>query len=157
MRYFMLDRITDFKKEEYAKAIKNITFSDDVLHDHFPDLPVFPGVLIVESMAQLAGFLIEISTNTTQLVRRAILAQINSAKFHFPAEPGDTVELLAEWSDCLEDAVRINATARVNTKKIAAANLTFVLKEIPFARVNEQRRELYKIWTRKCLVPIEIL
>ena len=51
MRYFLLDRVTDVVPGESARGIKNVTLTDDVLHDHFPDFPILPGALLVEAFA----------------------------------------------------------------------------------------------------------
>src|SRR6478735_1714109 len=80
MRYFLLDQITSFVPNESATGIKNVSLTDQVLHDHFPDYPILPGALIVEAMAQLSGFLLE--SGDPAAPERAILAQIEKAKFH---------------------------------------------------------------------------
>ena len=57
MRYFLLDKITAFEPGKRACGIKCVTLTDDILHDHFPDQPLLPGALLLESMSQLGGFL----------------------------------------------------------------------------------------------------
>lgn len=153
----MIDRITGFKKGDSAKALKSVTFSDDVIYDHFPDYPILPGSFLIESMAQLSGFLIEMTYNTKARIRRAVLAQVDCAKFHNPAEPGDTVAITAHLSERMEDAAKVSLLAEVDGEKIASAKLTFVLKEIDSAKIHEQRRYLYKIWTKHCDLTDEIL
>ena len=63
MRFFLIDRVTELVAGERARGIKTVSLSDDVLHDHFPDYPIMPGTLILESAAQLGGFLVEMSVN----------------------------------------------------------------------------------------------
>jgi 3-hydroxyacyl-[acyl-carrier-protein] dehydratase len=157
MRYFMIDRVTEFVSGQRAAGVKNITLSDEILHDHFPDYPVFPGAFVVEAMAQLGGFLIEMSLNRPGFIRRAMLARIDQAKFHKTAEPGDQMLLSVQFSQQMEDAVKIRAEAAISGEKSAVAELTFVLKTIDSERIHEQRRYIYKLWT-KHLDPIpEIL
>jgi 3-hydroxyacyl-[acyl-carrier-protein] dehydratase len=149
MRYFYIDKVTEFIPNEKARGVKNVTLSDDVLHDHFPDYPVMPGALIVEAMAQLAGFLLEMSANRAgQQIRRALLVQIYNAKFHEMAGPGDSLDITVTMASSLEGAAQVEAEARVGERRIARATLTFVLKEILSERVNEQRRYIYKLWTK---------
>ena len=149
MRYFYIDKITEFVPGEMARGIKNVTLSDDVLHDHFPDYPVMPGALIVEAMAQLAGFLLEMSTNRPgQPIRRALLVQIYNAKFHGMAGPGDCLDITVTQGAELQGAAQVEAEARAGERRISRATLTFVLKDIPSERVHEQRRYIYKLWTR---------
>ena len=156
MRYFMVDRVTEFTKGISASAIKNITLTDDILHDHFPDYPVFPGAMLIEAMAQLGGFLLEMSVNTKKYIRRAVLAQIDKAKFHNPAEPGDQLRLTAELDEQLDDAAKVNITVHCGDTKIANAKLTFVLEPIESDKIHAQRRYFYRLWTKKLILSQEI-
>ncbi|MGC4095256.1 MAG: 3-hydroxyacyl-ACP dehydratase FabZ family protein [Polyangiaceae bacterium] len=146
MRYFLLDRVTAYEAGQSARGIKNVTLSDEVLHDHFPDYPVLPGALVIESMAQLTGFMLEIEKPAPVL--RAVLAQIEKAKFHSPAGPGDQIELTVRLSQQLEAAALVEAEAHVAERCIARARLTFMLRRIESPRVHAQREQLYALWTR---------
>lgn len=146
MRYFLLDKVTTYVAGQSAVGIKNVTLTDEILHDHFPDFPVFPGALIIEAMAQLAGFVLEI--DNPKSTERAVLAQIEKAKFHTPASPGDQLELRVTVAQRLDGAAQIEAEALVGERRVARARLTFVLRHIESARVHEQRRWLYALWTR---------
>ena len=148
MRYFMLDKILEYNEGKNAKAVKNITLSDDVMADHFPDLPIYPGAFVVESAAQLGGFLLEMSFNTPQSIRRAMMAQIDQAKFYRPAEPGDQLLLDTQLDSFIDDAAKVKVHVSSEGKKVARALLTFVLKEVEWEKIHEQRRSLYSIWTR---------
>jgi 3-hydroxyacyl-[acyl-carrier-protein] dehydratase len=148
MRYFMLDRVTALNPGESAAAVKNISLSDDVLHDHFPDYPIFPGALVVEAMAQLGGFLLEMSINRPEMIRRALLAQIDQAKFYRPAEPGDQILLYAQMAEQMVDAARVKIRLDISGEKMALAKLTFALREIDSEKIHQQRRYVYRLWTR---------
>jgi 3-hydroxyacyl-[acyl-carrier-protein] dehydratase len=160
VRYFLLDRITDIVPRENARGIKNVTLTDEVLHDHFPDYPILPGALLVEAMAQLAGFLLEVSFNKEGAantdVQRALLVQINSAKFSSPAEPGDQIELVATMASSLDAAAQVDTEASVGGQRIARAKLTFMMKTIDSDRVHEQRRYLYRLWTKHLKTSVRI-
>ena len=157
MRYYMIDRITDFVAGEKAMGLKAVSYESDLLHDHFPEFPVMPGALLVESMAQLSGFLIEMSLNTKQQLRRALLVKIDEAKFHSLAEPGDCLVVEARMGDRMDDAVRTTALVTCSARKVAAATLTFALKDIPISAIHEQRKVTYRVWTRSCPNMPEIL
>ena len=89
MSFILVDRVTEIKPGERATGIRNINLSEHWVDDHFPGYPIFPGNLVVESLAQLAGFLIECSVNNPDdEIRRAMLVQVERAKFHHPAVPG---------------------------------------------------------------------
>lgn len=149
MRYFLLDRVTEFVPGVSAQGIKNVTLTEEVLHDHFPDHPVMPGVLLVEAAAQLAGFLIETSRDSGENPRqRALLVQIRSAKFRQPARPGDQIMLTAKLTGSLDGAAEVSCEASVGGKCSMRASLTFMLRAIDSASVHDQRRSLYRLWTR---------
>ena len=152
MRYFLLDRVTHLVLGESASGIKNVTLSDPVLHDHFPDFPIMPGALIIEGAAQLAGFLLEMTVNQDRgeaPIRRALLVQIRNAKFHATAGPGDQLEMTVGLDSVLSTSARVSVQVTVDGNRIAAAQLTFSLQEIDSERVHEQRRYIYRLWTRR--------
>ena len=149
MRYFLIDRVTELKVGEVARGIKNITLTDEVLHDHFSDYPIMPGALIVEGASQLAGFLLEMTLNKEgSTPKRALLVQIDKAKFHCLSGPGDQLIIETRIASLHETAARIDVKVTESERLIAKAKLTFMMKEIDSEWVHEQRRRLYKIWTR---------
>ena len=157
MRYFLLDRVTEVVPGESAKGIKNVTLTDEVLHDHFPDYPILPGALLIEAMAQLAGFLLEVTHNADDKpIVRALLVGVDKAKFSQPAEPGDSIELRVRAGSSLDTAAQVDAEAWVGPDRIARAHLTFMLKAIDSDAVHEQRRYLYRLWTKKLATPVRI-
>ena len=157
MRYFLLDRVTDVVPGESARGIKNVTLTDEVVHDHFPDHPILPGALLVEAMAQLGGFLLEVSENADgKPLVRALLGQIKRAKFERPAEPGDRIELAVTLARALDTAAEVHAEAHVDGERIARADLTFILRKVDSERVHEQRRALYRLWTKKLDAKVRI-
>jgi 3-hydroxyacyl-[acyl-carrier-protein] dehydratase len=157
MRYFLIDKVTEVTLGESARAVKNVTLTDETVHDHFPDFPVLPGALIVEAMAQLAAFLIEVTTNQGKGVpQRALLVQIRNAKFYHFAEPGDQLDLRVTLGPTLETAAEASGEVFVKDRRIARAQLTFMFKTIDSERVQEQRRYLYGLWTRSLKPAVEV-
>ena len=150
MRYFLIDKVTKLEAGVSIRGLKNITLSDEILHDHFPDYPVMPGALILEAASQLAGFLIEVTVNQDEsgLPRRALLAQVDKAKFRETAGPGDRLDIVVKLSSLMGTAAQVKAVVSVDEKRIATATLTFLLRRIESERVHEQRRYLYRLWTR---------
>lgn len=150
MRFFLIDKVTELVVGERIRGLKAITLTDEVLHDHFPDYPILPGVLIIEAAAQLAGFLIEATVNDDEgPIRRALLAQIDRVKLYEPAGPGEVLELEARIIARLDSAVRISCEVSSGPRRVArVGQLTFILKAIDSERVHEQRRSLYRLWTR---------
>ena len=159
MRYILLDKITEVVPGKSARGVKCVTLTDEVLHDHFPDYPILPGALLVEAATQLAGFLLEVSAaqrtagtgaeeGSRDQPRRALLVQIDRAKFRRPARPGDTVEIVARLASALESAAQVEVEATIDGDNAMRGKLTFMLKEVPSALLHEQRRYLYRLWTR---------
>ena len=158
MRYFLVDKVTELHPGELIRGIKCVSLSDEVLHDHFPDFPVMPGALIVEAGAQLAGLLLEATFNHPERpLLRALMVQIQDARFYETVGPGDTIELTARLESRLEAAAQASVEAQVGTARVARATLTFVMKAIDSERVHEQRRYVYRLWTRDLKPPIAIL
>lgn len=89
--FLMVDRVIDIKGDESGIGIKNVTINEPQFQGHFPGNPVFPGVLMIEGMAQTAGVLCIAAGPTTQ-PRSVFFLTINKAKFRKPVRPGDTIE-----------------------------------------------------------------
>jgi 3-hydroxyacyl-[acyl-carrier-protein] dehydratase len=158
MRYFLIDRVTELVVGQHATGVKCVSLSDQVLHDHFPDFPTMPGALMVEAAAQLAGFLIEMTVNREdQPIRRALLAQIELAKFHQPVGPGQTLEITATIAQLRDPSAQIIAEARVGQTMAARAKLTFMMQAIDSQRLHQQRQYLYQLWTRDLELATPIL
>jgi 3-hydroxyacyl-[acyl-carrier-protein] dehydratase len=89
--FLMVDRIIAIRGDEFAIGIKNVTANEPQFQGHFPGNPVFPGVLLLEGMAQTAGVI------CMQMLGRhaesaVYLLTIDKAKFRKPVYPGDTIE-----------------------------------------------------------------
>jgi 3-hydroxyacyl-[acyl-carrier-protein] dehydratase len=89
--FLMVDRIVDMRGDEHGIGIKNVTVNEPHFQGHFPDNPVFPGVLMIEGMAQTAGVLC-IASNAVAKQRPVFFLTIDKAKFRKPVIPGDTIE-----------------------------------------------------------------
>jgi 3-hydroxyacyl-[acyl-carrier-protein] dehydratase len=157
MRYFMIDRVTSLNAGKSAEGVKSISLSEEILQDHFPENPIFPGALIIEAMAQLGGFLLEMSLNTPGNIRRALLGQVDQVKFHRFAEPGDQLQIRAELGPALEDAAKVHCRVDCREERVAEGTLTFIMKEIEIEAIHRQRRQYYRIWTRQLPMECEIL
>lgn len=155
MRYYLIDRVTSIEVGQRATGVKCVTLTDEVVHDHFPDYPVLPGALILEGASQLAGFLLEVTFNADDdgPLRRALLMQVKDARFYEVSTPGDRLEFTVEVDSLLDAAARVRATVEIEGKRIARALLTFAMKDLDSERVHEQRRYIYRLWTRDLETP----
>jgi 3-hydroxyacyl-[acyl-carrier-protein] dehydratase len=90
--FLMVDRIIDIRGDQSAIGIKNVTANEPQFLGHFPGNPVFPGVLLIEGMAQTAGAICILSKNLAGRPQLVYFMTIDKAKFRKPVTPGDTVE-----------------------------------------------------------------
>jgi 3-hydroxyacyl-[acyl-carrier-protein] dehydratase len=154
MRYFLIDRVSEIEVGVSARGVKAVSLSDDLVHDHFPDHPLWPGMMILEGAAQLAGFLLETGQQPEDgPVRRALLVSVEKAKFHETAGPGDLLEFLAEIDSRIGDASTVRVMVTREGRKVARARLTFVLKAVESEALHAQRRRLYRLWTERLPSP----
>jgi 3-hydroxyacyl-[acyl-carrier-protein] dehydratase len=89
--FLMVDRVIDIRGDEHGIGIKNVTFNEPHFQGHFPGNPVFPGVLMIEGMAQTAGVLC-IAASRPVVPKSVFFLTIDKAKFRKPVRPGDTIE-----------------------------------------------------------------
>lgn len=88
--FLMVDRVIDMHGDESGIGIKNVTINEPQFQGHFPGNPVFPGVLVIEGMAQTAGILCIAATGAR--AKSVYFLTIDKAKFRKPVRPGDTIE-----------------------------------------------------------------
>lgn len=89
--FLMIDRIINVDSDNSAVGIKNISVNEPIFQGHFPGNPVFPGVLIIEGMAQTAGA-IAIAADQTRGRHIVYMVTVDKCKFRKPARPGDVIE-----------------------------------------------------------------
>ena len=89
--FLLVDRIVAMRSDESAIGIKHVTFNEPQVQGHFPGQPVFPGVLLIEGMAQTAGALC-VWAGLTGKAKSVYFLTIDKAKFRKPVMPGDVVE-----------------------------------------------------------------
>lgn len=130
MRHFWVDRIVEIEPSARATGIKVVALSEDVFTDHFPGNPVFPGVYVLEGLAQTAGHLLHESTDRQKV---AVMTAVDRARFAAFARPGDTLRLEVVVERLGADYARVLGEARVGERRIAAARLAFHLR--PLAEV----------------------
>ncbi|MBU0721486.1 3-hydroxyacyl-ACP dehydratase FabZ [bacterium] len=94
--FLLLDRVTDIVKNETLVGFKNVTIGDNVFQGHFPGHPIYPGVMILEGMAQAGGILafksMDDMTEEEAANKVVYFMSIDKAKFRSPVRPGDRLE-----------------------------------------------------------------
>lgn len=90
--FLMIDRIIEIDGDDSAIGIKNVSFNEPIFQGHFPGEPVFPGVLIIEGMAQTAGAIAIAAGIDAGEEHIVYLLTVDKCKFRKPARPGDRIE-----------------------------------------------------------------
>lgn len=135
MRWFWIDRFTEFVSGMRATAVKNVTLAEEHLHDHFPAYPVMPGSLIVEGMAQTGGLLVSEHYRFAELV---VLGKIAKCEFHDIIRPGDTVRYDCTVQQIKEGGALVTASGQVGDRRIADAEIFFARMERGAAAAGAQ-------------------
>ena len=120
----LIDRVLDLKRKDRIVAIKNVTINEPFFVGHFPGLPIMPGVLIVEAIAQAGGALLltEVEDRSDKVM---VFTGIERAKFRRPVSPGDQLRLEVEvkgWRSVPGmTAAKMQGYAYVGDKRVAEA------------------------------------
>ena len=123
----LIDRVVELKRKERIVAIKNVTINEPFFVGHFPGLPIMPGVLVVEAIAQAGGALLltEVEDRTDKVI---VFTGIERARFRHPVSPGDQLRLEVKvmgWRPSAHRiAARMHGLALVNEKRVAEATVS---------------------------------
>jgi 3-hydroxyacyl-[acyl-carrier-protein] dehydratase len=126
--FLMIDRIVDIDGDESCIGIKNVTINEPQFTGHFPTRPLFPGVLIIEGMAQTAGAICVLSKMSVQeRPKQVFFMTIDKAKFRKPVVPGDTIEYHMRKLNNRRTMWWFRGEARVNGALVAEAEVGAML------------------------------
>jgi UDP-3-O-[3-hydroxymyristoyl] N-acetylglucosamine deacetylase/3-hydroxyacyl-[acyl-carrier-protein] dehydratase len=125
--FLLVDRILTLTPYERVTGIKNVTANEPFFQGHWPDLPVMPGVIIMECMAQVSAMLIY---NEEDLIKkRAYFMGIDKGRFRRTVVPGDQLVIEAELLQMRRDAFKVSAKATVDGQVAAQGIMMFGLRE----------------------------
>ncbi|HIO95709.1 MAG TPA: 3-hydroxyacyl-ACP dehydratase FabZ [Campylobacterales bacterium] len=125
--FLLLDRVTNLEVGKSIEGYKNVSISEPIFQGHFPDHPIYPGVMIIEGMAQAGGVLAFKSSSETEQKdannKVVYFMSIDRAKFRAPVRPGD--QLIYKLSVIKNRGAiwQLDAKAYVNDKLVAQAEL----------------------------------
>ena len=153
MRWFLVDSIDQLVVGDFAVGTKTYRKEEEFFQDHFPGFPVVPGVLIMESLAQISGKLI----GYTVRQQRGdwpfpILSMMNRVKFRKFVPPETEIVLETKIKVLKEESALVDVRAKVGTKVHAQAEQLFVFNSVPLAegesdRLEElEKSELSRLW-----------
>jgi 3-hydroxyacyl-[acyl-carrier-protein] dehydratase len=135
--FLLIDRVDECVSNSHIKAYKNITINEQVFQGHFPDHPIYPGVMIIEGMAQAGGVLAFQSLNETdsslskeELQNKVVyFMSIDRAKFRNPVTPGDKLEYEIKAIKNKGAIWVFEAKAFVNQSIVAEAELKAMIRD----------------------------
>lgn len=125
--FLLVDRVVEFERGQRAVGLKNVTVNDPYFQGHFPGRPVFPGVLIVEALAQLGGVL-AIRSSSVEGAPIVYLTGIDRAKFRKPVVPGDQIRLEVEVIKCRPPFWKMQGRAFVGSDLVCEAESTAMMQ-----------------------------
>lgn len=128
--FLLIDRVTDYEEGQYLHAIKNVSVNEPQFTGHFPDFPVFPGVLILEAMAQATGVLAFKTFGVAKENELYYFASVDNAKFRAPITPGDQVILEVVFLKERRGIAAFSGIAKVDGKVVCSAELKCARREI---------------------------
>lgn len=131
-RYPMLlvDKVVDYEAGKYLHAIKNVTANEPIFTGHFPGQPIFPGVMILEAMAQATGLLGFKTTEGREDNELYLFAAIDNARFKNPVYPGDTMHLHVDFIKERRNLWKFYGEAKVDGKVVCTAELMCARREL---------------------------
>jgi 3-hydroxyacyl-[acyl-carrier-protein] dehydratase len=127
--FLMLDRIVDVVLNKSAVGVKNVSVNEGFFAGHFPNHPVMPGVLIIESMAQTAAVLVVETLGSEAAGRLVYFMSIEGAKFRRPVVPGDQLRIHIVKERSRGNVWRFHAIARVDGVAVAEATYSAMILE----------------------------
>ena len=124
--FLLVDRITELNVKDNLVGYKNVSISEPVFQGHFPDHPIYPGVMILEGMAQAGGILAFQSMDMTEeeAAKKVVyFMSIDKAKFRNPVKPGDRLEYRISIVKQKSSIWMLRGDAYVDDKLVAEADL----------------------------------
>lgn len=125
--FLLVDKIVKFEPNKTITVLKNVTINEPHFIGHFPDMPVMPGVLIIEAMAQASGLLVaKTVSNTSSHIM--YLSGIDEAKFRKPVIPGDNLIITSIIKQSRSQIYKFISQAKVADQLVAEATICLIRK-----------------------------
>lgn len=128
--FLLIDRVLDFTPGESLTAIKNVSINEPIFTGHFPGLPIFPGVLILEAMAQATGILGFKTVTERSENELYLFAAVDEARFKRPVVPGDTLVIEVKFLKERRNMWKFYCEAKVDGQIACTAELMCARREM---------------------------
>ena len=129
--FLLIDRVTDYQSGEWLTGVKNVSINEPFFQGHFPNRPVMPGVLMLESLAQASVVLAHLTANETADASKPLhyFAGIDKARFKRIVKPGDQLDLKVSFIQARHGLWKMHGEARVDGQIACSADLMSVTEE----------------------------
>jgi len=129
--FLLIDRVTEYERGNRLKALKNVSYNEPFFQGHFPVKPIFPGVLIIEAIAQATAILSFRSKGGYPTENDLyLLVGVDNVRFKRQVVPGDQLIIDVSIVSGKRGFWRYQCEARVDDKLVCSANLMAVLKKV---------------------------
>jgi 3-hydroxyacyl-[acyl-carrier-protein] dehydratase len=127
--FLMIDRVVDVVRDRSAVGVKNVSVNESFFAGHFPNHPVMPGVLIIESMAQTAAVLVVETLGPDAAGKVVYFMSIEGAKFRRPVVPGDQLRIHVTKERNRGNVWKFHAVVRVDGVSVAEATYAAMIMD----------------------------
>jgi UDP-3-O-[3-hydroxymyristoyl] N-acetylglucosamine deacetylase/3-hydroxyacyl-[acyl-carrier-protein] dehydratase len=126
--FLLVDRVVELEEGKRIVGIKNVTINEPFFQGHFPGLPVMPGVLIIEAMAQVGGVLLMRGLKDRES-KVVMFTSLNNVKFRRPVKPGDQLRFELEMMQVRGMMAKMSGVARVDGEVVCEAEMGAVVRD----------------------------
>ncbi|MEH8021831.1 3-hydroxyacyl-ACP dehydratase FabZ [Rheinheimera metallidurans] len=128
--FLLIDRVLDYTPGESLTAVKNVSVNEPIFTGHFPNMPIFPGVLILEALAQATGILGFKTVTERSDNELYLFAAIDDARFKKPVVPGDQMILEVKFLKERRNIWKFYGEAKVDGQVVCSAELMCARREL---------------------------
>jgi 3-hydroxyacyl-[acyl-carrier-protein] dehydratase len=122
--FLFVDKIEEIHFMKSVIGYKNVTVNEPWVTGHFPNNPIFPGVLLIETAAQICGFIFY-DANSNEGLANSYLSSVKDFKFLRLIKPGDQLEIRGEFSTKIQNFAEITCKVYVENVKVAQGTLRY--------------------------------
>lgn len=125
----LVDRVLDYQEGEYAVGLKNVSMNEPHFQGHFPGVPVMPGVLIIEAMAQTSAILVVKTLGEEAQGKIVYFMTIDDARFRRPVTPGDALHIHVQKIQARRNVWKFKGEAKVGDTVCAQATFSAMIMD----------------------------
>ncbi|HAI32362.1 MULTISPECIES: 3-hydroxyacyl-ACP dehydratase FabZ [Thalassospira] len=127
--FLLIDKVIDIETDVRATGIKNVTMNEPQFTGHFPQQPIMPGVLIIESMAQTAAILVVQTLGADAEGKLVYFMSIDNARFRKPVTPGDVMHIHVTKKQSRGPVWKFESQVKVDGQVVAEATIAAMIRD----------------------------